>query len=279
MSAGKRVCMLAVGLLVSSAVLAEEGDGGKPSGAAPNFGLGVDLTYASTYMAHGFNIGESDRPSLQPSVSVNLPWPGLQVAYWGAIPPDEDWDVLDEQDYLLKFNRTWFADECWAFNLHHYIDYWTYPHLSVLEDKDGEPTNAAHKDGLKFMTGVSFPKLLPIGPTAIVPAYNVYYWTPVQDNLFESGAVHELGLSSGLPIPSALGWAKGQTLDVATTINYNDGVFGVNAGWSHATAGLASTFPMGAVKVTPAVNYQWSFETTVDPEDEFWATLTLSWSL
>jgi hypothetical protein len=278
--AGKRVCIWTVGLLISSTVWAEDGEGEKaPGNAAQGFGLGVDLTYASTYMAHGFNIGEDDKPSLQPSVSLNLPLPGLQLAYWGAIPPDENCDSLDEHDYLVKFNRTWFASECWAFNLHHYVDYWIYPHLSVLEDKNGEPISASHKDGLKFMTGVSFPKLIPIGSTTIVPSYNVYYWTPVQEDLFEPGAVHELGLSGGWPMPESLGLAKGQTLDASTTINYNDGTFGVNAGWSHATAGLSSTFPLGAIRITPAVNYQWSFEKTVDPEDEFWAALTLSWSL
>jgi len=280
MSVGKCVCIGVVGLLVSSTVRAGDAEGEKPSGdAAQGFGLGVDLTYASTYMAHGFNVGENDKPSLQPSVTVNFPLPGLQVVYWGAIPPDEKWDSLDEHDYLIKFNRTWFADECWAFNLHHYADYWIYPHLPVLEDKNGEPMDASHKDGLKFMTGVSFPKLIPIGSTTLIPFYNVYYWTPVQEDLFEPGTVQELGLSCACPLPESLGLAKGQTLDVSTTINYNDGVFGVNPAWSHATAGLSSTFPLGAFKVTPAVNYQWSFEKTVDPENEFWATLTLSWSL
>lgn len=238
--------------------------------AADSFGLHPDVTVASKYMAHGFNIN-GDHPSLQPSLHVDTLVPGLQFTAWAALPTDRDDRASDEFDYLIKYGRLIGGEAPWAFLVHGYVDYWLYPNhpnAGQVDESTGEVT--PDLKGWKFNGGVSFPNLLPLGPAKLVPGYGYYFWTPQDENTFEDGGVHELTLNYGLPV------TKGQSLDLGASLNYHDGVFGVEPGWSHATAQASTTFKAGVVKVTPSVNYQWSFEDSVNDEDEFWAALSVA---
>lgn len=223
--------------------------------AADDFGVHPDVTVASKYMAHGFNVN-GEHGSLQPSVAVDTKVPGLQFFVWAALPMDQDFRASNEFDYLVKYGHTFAADSAFAMNLHGYVDYWDYP-------------NKVNMSGWKFSGGVTMPKLLPLGPACLVPSYTYYFWTPQNAGAFEDGGVHEIFLNYSAPV------LPKQSLDLGASMNYHDGVFGVKPGWSHATAHVATTFDVG-VKLTPSINYQWSFEDTVDTEDEFWAMFSVS---
>ncbi len=69
-----------------------------------------------------------------------------------------------------------------------------------------------------------------------------------------------------------------QTLSLTWEITYNDGVYGSEADWSHSTGGLSTTFEWKGVAFAPAANYQWSFEDTVNDEDEFYASFGIAYS-
>lgn len=236
-------------------------------------GLHPDLTWASRYMAHGFNINE-DNPSFQPSLHVETRVPGMQIAVWAGLPTDRDQSASDEYDFLVKYATTLNAGDRWAVRLNAYVDYWIYPHTADAGEIDPETGAAISElEGWKFNGGIALPALLPLGPAPLVPSYNYYYWTPRQDDLFTAGGVHELGLAYALPV------AGKQTLDLSSTLNYHDGVFDVEPGWSHATASLSTTFRAAGVRISPGVNYQWSFEDTVNEEDEFWAQLSVALDL
>ena len=223
--------------------------------AADDYGVHPDVTVASKYMAHGFNVN-GEHGSLQPSVTVDTKVPVLQFFVWAALPMDQEIRASNEFDYLVKYGHTFATESALAVNLHGYVDYWDYP-------------NKDDMSGWKFSGGVTLPKLLPLGPANLVPSYTYYYWTPQNSGAFEAGGVHEIFLSYAAPL------LPKQSLDLGASLNYHDGVFGVKPGWSHATAGVSTTFDVG-VKLTPAINYQWSFEDTVDTEDEVWATLSVS---
>ncbi len=234
------------------------------------WGLHPDLTLASQYMAHGFNIN-GDHASLQPSLHVETKVPGLQLAVWAGLPTDRDLDASDEYDYLVKYATTFNAGERWAVRVNGYVDYWIYPNTENAGEVDPATGAAVNElEGWKFNGGFALPALLPLGPAKLVPSYNYYYWTPRQDDLFTAGGVHELGLAYALPV------AEGQTLDLSSTVNYHDGVFDVEAGWSHVTASLSTTFHVAGTRVSPGVNYQWTFEDTVNEEDEFWGQLSVA---
>lgn len=236
--------------------------------------LRLDMTYATKYMANGFNVAD-DEPSFQPAVHLDSPIPGLGLTYWGALPTERQVNDSDEHDIMIRYSRTYFEKELWAFNLYHYIDYWLYPNLHYRRNSRTPPLKEETFEGMKLMSGINFPKLLPVGNSCLVPSYTVYHWMPLEEDLFENGTVHELGVSYALPLDRAQKFA----LRLTETINYNDGVFGVASGWSHATSGIALPVPLGPrLKLTPAVNYQWSLEDTVDPENEFWSSITAAWS-
>jgi hypothetical protein len=261
---------LAVGLAVGLAAAAE----GRAE--APKLGLHADLTCATKYMAHGFNVN-GDNPSLQPSIAVDALVPGLQFALWMGLPTERDQRDMDEHDWMIKYGRLFFADRPWAMQVRGYADYWIYPHTPGQGEID-EATGKAKDDfrGFKFHGAVAFPRLLPLGPASLVPAYGYYCWMPEIEDAFESGGVHELFLSYALPLKSFLPVEGSQSLDFGASHNYHDGAFGVEPGWSHSTAHLSTTFAVAGFRITPAVNCQWSYEDTVDDEDEFWACLSVA---
>lgn len=234
---------------------------------AGELGVHPDVTLAGKYMAHGFNVNGEHR-SLQPSLTLDTMVPGLRLTAWAALPVDRDYRAEDEFDYLVKYGRTLFADSPAAVNLHGYVDYWLYPNSAT----DG----GADLEGWKFHGGVTLPNLLPAGPANLVPSYNYYFWTPKDSGGFEDGGVHELFLNYSPPLKTLLPAPDGQTLDLGASLNYHDGVFGVEPGWSHATAHLSTTFAVSRLKLTPSLNYQWSFEDTVNDEDEFWGAFSVA---
>ena len=83
-------------------------------------------------------------------------------------------------------------------------------------------------------------------------------------------------LNYNLPAPSVIPGSKNQFINLAGSINYHTGAFGVEPGWSHATAQLATPFEIATFIITPSVNYQWSFEDTVDPNNDFWVMISLA---
>ena len=61
---------------------------------------------------------------------------------------------------------------------------------------------------------------------------------------------------------------------------HNDGGqgFQVDSGWSHLATGLSTTFEYKGIGFTPEINYQSSWEDTVNDEDEFWFTFGVSYA-
>ena len=76
-----------------------------------------------------------------------------------------------------------------------------------------------------------------------------------------------------------------QVIKLHSEAVYNSGVspFGtnVNPGISDAVLGASTDFAFGpgrSIILTPYVYYQFSFEKTVDPDNEFWAGVSLKYA-
>lgn len=234
------------------------------------FVIQPDVTLASKYMAHGMNIG-GDEPVWQPSLAIDGILPGMTLKAWMNHPVDGDLDEFVEVDYLLMLQHTFDAKSPTAVNLHGYVDYWVYPFKGIEDDPGND------LDGWKFHAGISLPNLIQAGRVPVIPSYNYYFWTPRESGEFDRGGIHELFLFA--PIPGDLLWLRtpgGQTIDLGASLNYHDGAFGFPSALSHATAHLSTTFNWRGILLTPAVNYQWSFEDAVNPEDELWASFSAS---
>lgn len=239
-------------------------------------GIYTDLTMASKYMAHGWNIG-GDEFSFQPSVTADFLMPGLQATAWTAYPFEEDTRSNHEIDYLLKYNRTISGGELCKINLHGYFDYWVYPHLVKTENGNGDTISPTRLDGTKYHIGMSL--LIPVAGANLVPSYNVYYWRPSTHDLFKAGYVHELFLQYNHEMPVFIPGADRQTIGGGASLSYHTGAMGVNSGWSHSTAHLSMGADAAGLNFSVSANQQWSYEDTVNPENEFWWTVSVAKSL
>lgn len=259
--------------------LAHPATAGTPAGPtveappASAWGLTAEATFASKYMAHGYNFGGDDEPSFQPALTLTTPLSWLTFTAWAAYPFDRDFDDHDELDFLLKLGWTFNEGERFAVEVHGYLDYWLLPNRKVPHNGGRERLT-----GGKFNFGFSFPELWRAGEVALVPGYNVFCWVPEHSDMFDNGAVHEFSVAARWE--TAGPGADGQPVawQALALAGYNDGAFGSRPGWSHCIAGLSAAIPLGPFTVTPSLNYQWSFESSVNPEDDFWGALTLSYT-
>ena len=240
---------------------------------AGELGVSADVTYVSQYMFRGYDILD-DHPAVQPSITLDFWQTGFKFNIWGSYAFKSSLSYLDEIDLTLLYGRAFWEDESYALNtycLGRYVDraHWEW-------NPYGLPNEGA--DHMEIAGGLSLPKLLPIGPSSLVPSYYLGYKWPKHSGGPERGCFHIFGLAYDLPIPALIPTQGSQAISLTTDLTYNDGVFGSEPGWSHSTAGLSTSFRYGGFALTPGINYQWSFEDTVNDEDESWVDISLSYS-
>ena len=239
------------------------------SAASPIAGS-VDYTFASRYVTHGFNVG--DTAAHQPSVNLYSDHlPGFSFTYWTSLTIDRDKRASDEHDFMLHYNRTLMDGNKWEIALTSYIDYWIYPNKTV---------NGDDMQGLKYHLGGCLPNLIPM-PAGynLVPGYNYYHWHDITGDQFPSGAIHEFMLRSDIPICISDATAVPKSISLKGTMNYNNGFLGVDSGFTHATMQLGTGAPITDYLSWPAsLDYQWTFDDTLNGngDDIFWATLGLT---
>ena len=61
-------------------------------------------------------------------------------------------------------------------------------------------------------------------------------------------------------------------------MTYTDGAFGTKPSWSHSTLGVSTTFEWKGIYLTPALYYQFSFEDSVNPEDDLYMTVSVGYT-
>lgn len=115
--------------------------------------------------------------------------------------------------------------------------------------------------------------------SSLTPYYVGYYeWDGIQSSDdIDNGWIHMFGFSYDLPIPTLLPKLEEQTLSLGWDVTYNDGAFSSDPYWSHSTANLSATLTWKGLSFSPMVTYQRSFEDTVNDEDEFYASFSLSY--
>jgi hypothetical protein len=243
-------------------------------------GLTADLTVASKYMTDGFKIG-GDNPVLQPSIDLKIGDTGFSGMFWSVLQLDRAQTnrEFDELDFMALYAHTFWDDSRAAVAFHGYLDYWFYPKNQTYTDSVGKSVELPQRRGNKLHAGISFPRILPLAGSYLVPTYNAYYWLYWAQNRrdqFQGGAHHELMLSYYHDVPPLLLKTKEMWAGASASINYNDGVFDVHPGWSHSVAqlGLGAYALGGALSLN--LNHQWSFISSVDPTDETWETFSFT---
>lgn len=234
-----------------------------------------DLTLASQYMIDGFHVGDS--PVLQYAGKAQLYSTGFSLMYWNSIQTKRESKKYDEHDFFLMYSRDFFQESQYSFNLHGFADYWIFPNGETKTDAFGDEVSSSMKHGNKFQLGVSMPKLIPLGGSYLVPSYNVSYlnyWADDRDDLFLGGFQQELLFeyyrAHKILIPGATYQYAGATANLV----YHHGAFGVEPGISHSVASLVGgVYALKSIFVL-TLNHQWTFEETVNPENEFWSAIS-----
>ncbi|MEZ0393043.1 MAG: hypothetical protein ACAH59_12555 [Pseudobdellovibrionaceae bacterium] len=236
----------------------------------------TDITLASKYMLDGFQVG-GDHPVWQLAGKVDLYDTGFAFMAWTAIQVERSNKQFDEQDLFLLYSKDFLQDKSYTLNFHGYYDYWMFPNTDPVVDEFGETVSTSVKQGNKFQLGFSLPKLISIADSFLIPSYNAYHWlyfAQDREDLDQSGTYHELLAEYYKPTPIFIPGATYQYAGGTSSINYHEGAFDVDPGWSHSTASIvAGVYALKSI-FTISLNHQWSFEETVNPENEFWSTFS-----
>ncbi|HKK17838.1 MAG TPA: hypothetical protein VJ952_04070 [Opitutales bacterium] len=241
-------------------------------GEKPPIQLVADATFLSQYVAHGLDLSDGG-PVIQGTVIANhVLIPNLEVGFIYSYTLDRDDRIWDETGPGIRYTGVLFEDKAYALKSLSFLYYWNYPHYDVAFDKDFEPIDEDHFQGLKFEQTFFLPELIRLGKVALVPSYKLSHWRTIKDEMFEEGFQHEFGLEAIVPVESL----KGLPVSIKGTANYHDGVLGVEEGWTHYTLQTYAVVPWKGLFLKPGLNYQWSEEPTVNKEDEFWVSLSVT---
>lgn len=228
--------------------------------------LDARIDYAEKYMWRGFDLQDGD-PALQPSLTLDFGDTGLYSGTWGNYATDAEWHQWDEIDVFIGYYHTFWEQERHALEVDVYYTYFYFPRQARELD--------THEVALEL----KFPQIIPgIGSSGLVPYASLYYGRSVTGDA-DDGLWIKLGMDYDLPIPAALAIQKGQNLNIYVETFHNDGAqgFEVAPGWSHVATGMSTTFKYHGIDFTPSINYQWTWEDTVNEEDEFWFTFSISY--
>ena len=233
--------------------------------AAEPMGITVDVSYTSKYIWRGFDLLD-DKGAVQPSVNFDL-GSGFSANVWMSYAGASGGVNATEYDYTLAYDGTAYEDCAWKTN---YQIGWRYYDYIDTQTKGTDQQEV-------FLTG-SMPALMDNG---IVPHFGVFQmWNAksYSDNVFTGGTIYLMGLGYGFTLDQAPELPMNFTWDIV----YNDGVGSdeIDHDWSHMVWGLntSMTCPMTGASITPAVYFQNSMESSVNTQDELWASISYAFS-
>ena len=235
--------------------------------AQEKIGLYGEVAYASRSIWHGWDINPDNGTVLHPYLEYGIANSGLSLAFWASLPVNREMNINDDLEFLLRYKREIFSDSRLKLQVNGFIDYILCPNATLVNALGSEQTKMLWK----YNAGLAFTNLIAIADEPIVPGYNLYYFSPFGQMDFTSGGVHELSLYYTIPVLSRI--------KVGGTVNYHTGVFDGGSGWTHATSVISTSVNWGGVVFSGSINKQWSFEKRADVLDEFWITLSASYSL
>jgi len=230
--------------------------------------LAVTLTMGgvSEYIWRGFDMF-NDRAALQPSINVDWYGTGISTAVWSAIPTKEHFGDLQEMRYVVAY-----TDWLWGDTLHvtKYTVNWVYYDFVSMPSTQRD----AQEVGVQF----SWPQAYMVRDNRVVPSYYVGKLWPAKSNAVNKdsgGWIHIFGLDYEFWL-SGIGVEK-QVACLSAELVYNDGMLYADHDWSDAVFGVGTTWRDGPLTVKPEFKYQVSLEETVNDEDEFWGSVSVSY--
>ncbi|MBA7684974.1 hypothetical protein ES703_93387 [subsurface metagenome] len=263
----KKVILLTAVILLSATTFVQAQDG-ELSGT-------VGVTWLSKYIWRGFEVFNEDS-AIQPSLDLDLYGTGLGLKVLWSKGMGGGNEVFERLDFTLYYGNTLYEYETYATDYQIGWMYYNFP--------DGPaPGTSKSMDLQEFFATLSWPEICPEG---VVPSYTIIRMWPYEEGAHFaiadlSGWLHILGVEYDLPVEGLLPDIPEQILHLSAAMVYNDdvGLGPSDSDWSHAVFGVTTDFDLGNdCTLTPGVYYQSSWEDDVNPSDELWCSLGVSYA-
>lgn len=236
----------------------------------------VGFTFLSSYIWRGFDMYGESRVAYQPSIDVDLLGSGFRANVLVSIP-SESGTNLKEARYTPYYNTSIWEGQSYVT---HFSGGWAY------YDYFDTPRETYNMQ--EIFAAFTWPEICPAG---IVPSYTaVCSWPYKSGSALASksaGWLHIFSLGYDWSVPGILPNTPQQKLHLSAAVVFNDGAWdfaspggdgSVDHDWSHAVFGVSTDLDLDHyVSFTPAVYYQASMDDSVNPEDEIWLSLNVSY--
>ena len=270
-------------------------------GELEELGATVDVSYLSSYIWRGFDMypGAHGEGAIQTSVGFeDILGTGFGVKVLSSRANTDGFEEDEELRLTLSYGNTLGVGEAFATKVNVGWVYYNHPDAP----KSGRPASRSNRtnpagrgaDWQEVFASLSWPELC---PEAVVPSYTLVRMWPSESGTPRnatgnasavSGWLHLFGLDYDWVVSGFLADIPEQTVHFSATAVYNEGVSpayksGVQAGgadhdWSHAVFGVSTDLEFTKeFAFTPGVYYQWSWDDSVNDQDEVWVGLSLKY--
>jgi hypothetical protein len=238
----------------------------------------IDATYNSRFIWRGYDAYGNNHSAFQPSVDLDLYGTGFGLNVWSSRANGSGFENSEWLTYTAYYGTMLFAEESYATACKVGYTYFSYPD----SPKEGTPPGGGDGHAEEIFAGFAMPKIT--GIKGLVPSYAMFAYYPSKSDAYNAGNAgwaHVFALNYDMEIPSLLDSSVTQTLHLGVHTVYNDGV-GPNPNadhdWSHGVASVALDFPLNeSLTFTPGFNYQSSWDDSINTDDEYWTTMSLSY--
>jgi hypothetical protein len=243
----------------------------------------IDATYVSRFIWRGYDAYANDHSAFQPSVDLDLFGTGFGINVWMSRANGSGFENAEWLTYTPYYKGVFFPDEPFATYYKVGYTYFSYP------DEPRQGTTPGTGAAQEVFGAFQWPKLLPGG---LVPSYAMFAYWPSEShaaNAANAGWAHVFGLNKDISFPTIWGNQPEQVLHLGAHTVYNAAVGPAGTplpgnpkadhDWSHAVFSIATDFDLGnGLKFVPGFYYQSSWDDSINTSDEYWTSLSLSYS-
>jgi len=249
----------------------------------------VGISWTSKYVWRGFDVYD-DHAAIHPIIDLDLFGTGFHFSTEAHRANSSGFENTERWDYTIYYLGRIFEDEPYATNYRLGYVYYNFPDMSSHTAGGVNPGGLYGSIDLQEVHAIfSWPKIL--GIEGLVPTYCLVKLSPANSGTAvganspvggtASGFAHIFMLDYGLPVTCPFTGDQ-KTLNLHSEFIFNDGVSptgsNVDHDWSNAVFGITTNFDLANnLTFTPGVYWQSSWDESVNPEDEYWVSLGVTY--
>ena len=249
----------------------------------------VGISWTSKYVWRGFDVYD-DHAAIHPIIDLDLFGTGFHFSTEAHRANSSGHENTERWDYTIYYLGRIFEDEPYATNYRLGYVYYNFPDMSSHTAGGVNPGGLYGSIDLQEVHAIfSWPKILPV--EGLVPTYCLVKLSPANSGTAvganspvggtASGFAHIFMLDYGLPVTCPFTGDQ-KTLNLHSEFVFNDGVSptgsNVDHDWSNAVFGITTNFDLANnLTFTPGVYWQSSWDESVNPEDEYWVSLGVTY--